>query len=1634
MTDEKKKGKALNALKKKFNAGGRVNARRGGKQNNLSFSKEDLNTAQAKEFFRSTSKTPEPKKSTQAVKPVEPKKTTQAVKPVEPKKTTQAVKPVEPKKTTQAVKPVEPKKPTGFQQMGEVIQTPAPKKPPQTAKTSAPKEPTGFQQMGAGTQTPAGISDLFKPLQQFDPSANNKTGGGLDLGQRPTKSYKELGGTEAEFRPINDLENPEYSEISRRQTLQSLGLTQKQIDAAISSAELKSESGKQPRKNNLNEMPDWGGPSGMEQFASFSQSPRGAANIQQAQNAGQAVMAQSAGTDFNIDVDLSGMPQRGDYGKGKEGNDAYQAALKAWQASLGDTGSSGGGGGDSGGDSDTPPTSEELEEKKEELKQTRENYVAPKAEVVKAGQAFDYRQLDAALMKTRAFKEGSASATYNPETGKYTLTAFGTTAEKTPEEMADLAGGYTVADFQGDDPSLSTSKEDIQKLKTGEDRTGIDDPTDITAGTTTVEQGTAKTAADVEYGVPKGYSLTPNPDVGSGFDTAVMPSAGKVFAYNQETGQRIEIDEPGAKTITADAISDEDRTRAKAATAGTFDDAAKAGVATLTQGAEAVGRDSEQEQAAMATAATRPEKRDYAKGATSEDVITVGDVTGPTVETRDGITISDEERARLSAIAQGRGVALEDLPEYKDKIKKRTAQSGEAAAGIYVPRLGETPEATAARAEYFGADYTPQGGKTEIDAIPAYAKAATRVAQVGVAAERIASELGTAPSVDFKGREAITGTAPQGDASQIGGIPTFEAASRNAVTGKERTVAAADMMAVVADIPEDVTAAISEDPATVEAQIDSGADPQVTAAVAALPQEALVSVQMENLLAGMEEGKTPAWARPAVAAIEQQMAQRGLSASTVGRDALFNAIIQSALPMAQSNAQALQQRAQQNLSNQQQANLASAQNTMTVRMQNLANRQTAASQTASMAQEIKVQQGSFSQQATITTAQQKQQSEMATFQAAQQRAQQESAQRQQAAIAELSTNAQMDLANLQALNAAGAENMSAEQQGRLTKYNAQIAKVMRQADLKQDMEKANLNASLQMRLANLSEMNAAAKDTMTAENQEELTNLQTLVDFRKTDAQFAQQMDMANMSNEQQMELAMLQDRAATDSANFTADNQFRMQELNQKVARSVRQAELNQRMEEVNLDSKLKIELSELSEKNTTSRANMTAEQQTRLANLNALVDFKKTNAAMAQQMDMANLGNEQQMELANLAERAATDSANMTEENRFRFQELNNATRILSENAQLLQQADLAKLSMEEKISLANLSEQNKAASESMSAKNIAELQVYEKKMGAATVNAQLAQQMGLANLSNKQEAAMFNAQIDANLDMKQFDANQQTALANSQFMQTMTVKDLDNRQQAMMQNATANAAMDLANADAVTRVNIENSKSFLAMDMANLSNEQQANMMNAQMDQQTLLSNQSAANAAKQFNATSENQTNQFMATLGQNANQFNTSQQNAMTQFNAAEKNRMAAMDAGNALEAEKFNTEIATQVKQFNADQDFKAEQWNAANAQAIQQADLTWRRNLNTADTAAQNAANQQQAGFEFQMDITEQTQMWQSLRDDADRIFRSDMAQDDRLVTVIQSALSNEAFMTDKNMASKREEIFRLLKKVTGT
>ena len=75
------------------------------------------------------------------------------------------------------------------------------------------------------------------------------------------------------------------------------------------------------------------------------------------------------------------------------------------------------------------------------------------------------------------------------------------------------------------------------------------------------------------------------------------------------------------------------------------------------------------------------------------------------------------------------------------------------------------------------------------------------------------------------------------------------------------------MLSEVGGLPSEITEVILENPAQVTAQVDTQ-PVEVQAAIAALPQEALVSVQLENLLAGIDEGTTPAWARPAVQLVE----------------------------------------------------------------------------------------------------------------------------------------------------------------------------------------------------------------------------------------------------------------------------------------------------------------------------------------------------------------------------------------------------------------------------------------------------------------------------------------------------------------------------------------------------------------------------------------------------------------------------------------------------------------------------------------------------------------------------------------------------------------------------------------------
>jgi len=311
--------------------------------------------------------------------------------------------------------------------------------------------------------------------------------------------------------------------------------------------------------------------------------------------------------------------------------------------------------------------------------------------------------------------------------------------------------------------------------------------------------------------------------------------------------------------------------------------------------------------------------------------------------------------------------------------------------------------------------------------------------------------------------------------------------------------------------------------------------------------------------------------------------------------------------------------------------------------------------------------------------------------------------------------------------------------------------------------------------------------------------------------------------------------------------------------------------------------------------------------------------------------------------------------------------------------------------------------------------------------TIEAQTAE----ANAQRVQQTALTNAQNVFNMDMAQFNADQQTSISNSKFMQTVGITNANNEQQATIQNAVLMSQANLAEADFHQKAQIQNANAFLQMDMQNLANEQQVNVLKAQQEQQRMLSNQSATNAARQFNAASENQTQQFMASLESQVNQFNVAQMNAATQFNVQSKNVAAAREADRIADVNKTNATILNQVNQFNAQLDYNRQQWNAANEQAVLNSNVQWRRQSNLADTAAQNAINQQNAQNAFGLSSSAQSFLWQELRDQADYDFRFGESDANRKLQAMIAAAGSEGdaaknWSTNfKNASSTIDSIF---------
>ncbi len=119
-------------------------------------------------------------------------------------------------------------------------------------------------------------------------------------------------------------------------------------------------------------------------------------------------------------------------------------------------------------------------------------------------------------------------------------------------------------------------------------------------------------------------------------------------------------------------------------------------------------------------------------------------------------------------------------------------------------------------------------------------------------------------------------------------------------------------------------------------------DAALKAGQAEVAKKATVQGQLEMLSAQAEDGQIPSYATAAVRAAMSAMASRGLGASTMASGAVFNAILESQLPIAKADANVFAQYGLSNATNAQQATLAKAAALSSLNIANLNNRQQAA--------------------------------------------------------------------------------------------------------------------------------------------------------------------------------------------------------------------------------------------------------------------------------------------------------------------------------------------------------------------------------------------------------------------------------------------------------------------------------------------------------------------------------------------------------------------------------------------------------------------------------------------------------------------------------------------------------------------
>ena len=343
-----------------------------------------------------------------------------------------------------------------------------------------------------------------------------------------------------------------------------------------------------------------------------------------------------------------------------------------------------------------------------------------------------------------------------------------------------------------------------------------------------------------------------------------------------------------------------------------------------------------------------------------------------------------------------------------------------------------------------------------------------------------------------------------------------------------------------------------------------------------------VQGQLASLMAQFDDG-TPAWAAGAMRAANAAMASRGMGGSSMAAGAIVQAAMESAIPIASSDANAFREMKLNNLGRQQQISLANAaaqqgvklqnftaeqqtalqnsQNSFSLQSQNLSNQQSVVLANAQIKASLQGQNLSNQQQANLVEAARYAEVNNLNLNNRQQGILQDNANELQVNLANLSSKQQAYLANAQLEAALQGKKIDNKQQVAMQKaaafssaanitFNAAEQSKLHNSDLMKTIGLANLSSAQATTLQNAAQIASMDMANLSAAQQAAVQNANAFL-----------QMDMANLSNEQQatmfksqsLQQSILTDTAAENAAkqfNASSDNQTKqfMANLNSQV------------------------------------------------------------------------------------------------------------------------------------------------------------------------------------------------------------------------------------------------------------------------------------------------------------------------------------------------------------------------------------------------------------------------------------------------------------------------------------------------------